>query len=603
MVTRVCSALKGVFRSVRRWLKGFFRSVSRWLYGGEADEAIRFMEATLPQWVANVINSGSEDGADLETAVRALLASPLVESVEHISGNRGGVCAILRCRAAHSCCRSEQRQFTKKRTTLAECADSLLDLINTKHGANVECVVAAEAARAAEATEAGPSAPANAFAAMAAAQEVPAKVAEAKAAETRAAAARETRRELEQKLESANASVVKAEAEVTRLEEEADDARELAGLPRKKQKVEEGDAELSYPKWSTAKWNELETKEQKRRAVEVPKEGPADPSGVAQSIARGDDRRGWHMHWRRGVFGALQSWAAGSRATVVYMLAQCATHFGVIKEVHWRGRLSTQLARSSPRPLTNPTRSYAQVGVALHLSLDAERVKQADTDAKIVDRLRDALSEHKRCGSAEQQHDYLVLLAAVVPEKAKPSDPRGWGNRVSARLGVKPGFRGKDKSRPRAFEKATATRAAFDAAVEQGKEWSSFGLQVGDAATSRGQLCTVLEIDYEADTCKLGFSAGGVETAREYTCIYKGTDAAGKDAFPKGSARLRRAPPSLRPNPRAERGDAKMEKARGAVEKLFDDEGARSPAQRDRVRRRVGVNLYEEAQALMVYAK
>ena len=54
---------------------------------------------------------------------------------------------------------------------------------------------------------------------------------------------------------------------------------------------------------------------------------------------------------------------------------------------------------------------------------------------------------------------------------------------------------------------------------------------------------------------------------------------------------------------RAERGDATMEKARGAVEKLFDDEGARSPAQRDRVRRRVGVNLYEEAQALMVYAK
>ena len=351
MVTRVCSALKGVFRSVRRWLKGFFRSVSRWLYGGEADEAIRFMEATLPEWVANVINSGSEDGADLETAVRALLASPHVERIEQLSGDRGGVCARLWCRAAHSSCRSEQRQVTMKRTTLAECAVSLLDLINTKHGAKAECVVAAEAARAAEATEAGPSAPANAFAAMAAAQQLPAKVAEAEAAEARAAAARETRRELEQQLESANASVVKAEAEVTRLEEAADDARESAGLPRKKQKVEEGDAELSYPKWSTAKWNEFETKEQKRRAVEVPKDGDFEiPTQAAQvGLQKGDDTRGWHLHWRRGVFGALQSWAAGSRAAVVYMLARCANHFGVVKQVLrvQAGRLSTQVALSS----------------------------------------------------------------------------------------------------------------------------------------------------------------------------------------------------------------------------------------------------------------
>ena len=41
---------------------------------------------------------------------------------------------------------------------------------------------------------------------------------------------------------------------------QADDAREAAGLARKRRKGEEGDAEPTYAGWSTAKWNELETK-------------------------------------------------------------------------------------------------------------------------------------------------------------------------------------------------------------------------------------------------------------------------------------------------------------------------------------------------------
>ena len=50
---------------------------------------------------------------------------------------------------------------------------------------------------------------------------------------------------------------------------QADDAREAAGLARKKQKGEEPDAEPSYRRWSIAKWNELETKEQSRRSVPI----------------------------------------------------------------------------------------------------------------------------------------------------------------------------------------------------------------------------------------------------------------------------------------------------------------------------------------------
>ena len=77
----------------------------------------------------------------------------------------------------------------------------------------------------------------------------------------------------------------------------------------------------------------------------------------------------------------------------------------------------------------------------------------------------------------------------------------------------------------------------------------------------------------------------------------------GKEPFPAGSARLRRVPPSLRPTPREVRKDEKAEAARPKVEELFNAEGARSPSQRDRVRRRVGAWLYQTEQRLYMYAK
>ena len=61
--------------------------------------------------------------------------------------------------------------------------------------------------------------------------------------------------------------------------------------------------------------------------------------------------------------------------------------------------------------------------------------------------------------------------------------------------------------------------------------------------------------------------------------------------------------PSLRPGPRAQRGDEEAEKARPKVEELFNTEGATFPSMRDQVRRRVGLGLYETAQALVIYAK
>ena len=45
------------------------------------------------------------------------------------------------------------------------------------------------------------------------------------------------------------------------------------------------------------------------------------------------ERDGWHRHWRRGIFGALQSWACGSLGAIVHMLAACAVHFKVEDQV------------------------------------------------------------------------------------------------------------------------------------------------------------------------------------------------------------------------------------------------------------------------------
>ena len=144
---------------------------------------------------------------------------------------------------------------------------------------------------------------------------------------------------------------------------------------------------------------------------------------------------------------------------------------------------------------------------------------------------------------------------------------------------------------PRPFDQGITRRAAFDEAADR-----SGKLQVGDAAiaTSSCAACTVVTIDYDKETCTLEFeSEGGVKRVQTF-------DSLGNKP---GGARLHHPIPSLRPPPRAQRGDEKAEKARPKVEELFNAEGATSPSMRDQVRRRVGLGLYETAQALVIYAK
>ena len=174
----------------------------------------------LPSWVADVIETGNENGPELEEAVLALQNSPLVKDVKKIADG-SGIYATLWCVAEHKSRKSEQRQFTRDRTTFAACAKSLLELVNRNHSSHLAAAEAARAEAAAEeAAAAGPSAPTTAFAAMAAAQHVQPAADAAAAAEKLADEAKAVVKSLEKQLEAANKALQAAENEAQRLEAE-----------------------------------------------------------------------------------------------------------------------------------------------------------------------------------------------------------------------------------------------------------------------------------------------------------------------------------------------------------------------------------------------
>ena len=73
---------------------------------------------------------------------------------------------------------------------------------------------------------------------------------------------------------------------------------EAAGLAREKQKGLEPDAESSFRCWSTAKWNELETKAQNRRAVPIDRSHTDHnlPRRLASALAADDDDLSQYEH-------------------------------------------------------------------------------------------------------------------------------------------------------------------------------------------------------------------------------------------------------------------------------------------------------------------
>ena len=115
------------------------------------------------------------------------------------------------------------------------------------------------------------------------------------------------------------------------------------------------------------------------------------------NLPDGDATRGWRKHWRRGMYGAIVSWAAGSQGAVIFMLAECVLHFNVVEAV----------------------------GKRLGLVLSEEAVAQAEIDTYIIERVKAALHVLKHCQSEAARIEYGIVLAALAPERLGVRDPKG----------------------------------------------------------------------------------------------------------------------------------------------------------------------------------
>jgi len=58
-----------------------------------------------------------------------------------------------------------------------------------------------------------------------------------------------------------------------------------------------------------------------------------------------------------------------------------------------------------------------ELGEELGLALSKERVRQAETDARIRENISDVLHVLKPCRSEQQRVEYHIILAAVLPHR------------------------------------------------------------------------------------------------------------------------------------------------------------------------------------------
>lgn len=355
-----------------------FAAGVRCLYGGEADEAIRFME---PEPVEPVPERSM---SELDRALLVLKAIDGVDRVYESPKLRFDALNLnnnlVKCRVALP----DGTYKTVQQKCSGDCPDKLAAARVVKEG--VAALLGKPAVEAAELhvqqqlRVAEPSA-AGAAAASSAPSGLPAfefqrertrLLGASEAARLRAnrAATELVKAEREHEEQQRQHAAAKAELEALmqqhpakRVREEAATAAAAAEAAAEQKRVEaalaaeqppphprtkETPPRDNPPNWkkfwnySRSKYQEEEVKEQDRRAVEVPKEGPADAQ--QHSLPPGDDLRGWHNHWRHGVFGNLQSRAQGSRHNIVYMLAKAAQYFGVVDAV--------RLPRSCHAPAT-----------------------------------------------------------------------------------------------------------------------------------------------------------------------------------------------------------------------------------------------------------
>ena len=319
------------------------------------------------------------------------------------------------------------------------------------------------------------------------------------------------------------------------------------------------------PSSSTADWEgwmfaraEKQTQEKRKK--------PIDNSATAPQVPKPrKGRHGWRHNSRLGLIGAVRYWANGSRDNVVNML------LGLISEF--------------------------DVADAVRAKLFQKANRQVETDRLIVDRLVDALEVLKGCQTEQQRKDFLLALSLVAPQRAATRDGAGRARRVAARLRVSRGKRSKRRGeRPYAFETAMVRREAFDAAKArysrpigpllngQQRALVPDALQVGEKVLTHNGPAELTRFTDDGG-CVVTYRIGDDYAERKYSECYSKA---------KGSARLRRMPPSLTPPPRATSALSLSDATRKAILDHFATTCPTSPHTRDVMRRRVGPFVIQE---------
>jgi hypothetical protein len=335
------------------------------LYGGEDDESIRFMEPAAAEMAEPLpmeptvteLNAAEQHYfEELASELRSLAQIPLVTAVSSFDhGDEMQQKGVLLGLDARFLSRSKARQiqvhcsekegFSRKRREVTQPKPTHLDAARAAR-AELERDYVDELAAAAAA---GSSALAeqNAFDALRAA------AAARFGLEKRVAAATEA---MENACTAERAAVLAREAAESSLKQ-AKATLNAFGPSKKKQKTagagssaeaaagveaaateqEVADDEPTWREWALSRWRKHEKEMQKRRAVGI------DESNTDKSLPpRGDEvrkpprlqlwwcvcmlpalttaarccvrqLRGWRRHWRRGLYGAVQDWAEGSK--------------------------------------------------------------------------------------------------------------------------------------------------------------------------------------------------------------------------------------------------------------------------------------------------
>ena len=160
---------------------------------------------------------------------------------------------------------------------------------------------------------------------------------------------------------------------------------------------------------------------------------------------------GFLLHTRLGLVGWIAYWCYGDAALAVVILVALINTLGL-----------TELVSDA---------------------LGSRKQKEAETNAKIVDLLKNALDETKNCRNEQQRVEFHIALACVMPPRETQGTNTGWIARICERLGLKRGKRSqKNGGRPYASDQAVDIRAQFNKDVELLQQ----PLKVGDrVSTSR----------------------------------------------------------------------------------------------------------------------